>query len=54
LIDKQPRRHRDRSRRTGAVSSFQASLLLRASSIDADAWATRLVHPGDAEEERLE
>jgi hypothetical protein len=28
-------------------------LLLRASSIDAEAWATRLVSPGDAEEERL-
>jgi hypothetical protein len=28
-------------------------LSFRASSIDADAWATRLVPPGDAEEERL-
>jgi len=34
----------------GPVSSLRKASL-RASSIDADAWATRLIPPGDAEEE---
>jgi hypothetical protein len=52
----QPRDHQLRG--LAALASPQRPLLavftlLVWASIDADAWATRLVPPGDAEEERL-